>query len=163
MDDLTCEPTTVIENAEIVLRNFSGKKGPYNEAGDRNFCVFLPEDLATHLDRCGYNIRWTKPREEGDEPRPYLQITFKYRARDGRELRPPRIVMMTSRGKTDLDESVVSQLDYVEIIKADLIFRSREWKVGDKFGVKAYLQSLFVTIHEDPLEAKYADVEDVGV
>jgi hypothetical protein len=38
----------------------------------------------------------------------------------------------------------------------DLICRGYQWVVGDKFGMKAYLQSMFVTIDEDPLELKYA-------
>jgi hypothetical protein len=34
--------------------------------------------------------------------------------------------------------------------------------VSGKTGISAYLQSLFITIIEDPLELKYAQVNDRG-
>jgi hypothetical protein len=73
--------------------------------------------------------------------------------------RPPRIVLITSRGRTNLDESQVETLDWVDIINVDLIVRPYEWTVNNKSGIKAYLQSLYVTIEEDPLELKYSEMD----
>ena len=48
-------------------------------------------------------------------------------------------------------------LDWVDILNVDLIVRPYEWSVNGKTGVKAYLQSIYVTIEEDPLEIKYSE------
>jgi hypothetical protein len=47
-------------------------------------------------------------------------------------------------------------LDWADIRTCDLIARAYEWTVNGKTGVKAYLQSMFITIEEDALERKYA-------
>jgi hypothetical protein len=68
-------------------------------------------------------------------------------------------VLITSRGRSNLDEHTVSTLDWVDILNVDLIVRPYEWTVNGKSGIKAYLQSIYVTIEEDPLEQKYAELE----
>lgn len=145
-----------IEDARLVFRNFSGKEGQYNREGDRNFAVILPDALAEEMGTGGWNIKYLKPRDEDDQPTPYVQVTVGYKGK------PPRVVMISSRGRTNLGEEDVNVLDWAEIEKADLIIRPYEWVVNGKTGIKAYLQSLFITISEDELELKYADVEDSG-
>ena len=67
MADLKKEKLEIrIDNAKVMFRNFSGTPGTYNQAGNRNFCVFLPDDLARDMESKGWNIRWIKSRE--DEP-----------------------------------------------------------------------------------------------
>lgn len=146
--------TVVLEDVRIVFRNFSGKEGQYNREGDRNFAVLLEDNLADAMARDGWNVKYLKPREEGDSPQPYIQVAVNFRGR------PPRIVIITSRGRTQLSEDEVNILDWAEIRKTDLIIRPYEWAVNGKTGIKAYLQSIFVTIEEDALELKYADVPD---
>lgn len=153
--------TILMENARIIFRNFAGKEGMYNREGDRNFCVLLDDDeLIESLYKDGWNIKTLKAREEGDVEQPYLQVSVGYKGR------PPRIVMITSRGRTDLGEDEVELLDWADIQNVDLIIRPYNWVVREgtpqeTSGVKAYLKSMFVTIAEDELELKYADVEDV--
>jgi hypothetical protein len=145
-----------MEGVRIIFRNFAGKEGQYNREGDRNFAVLLDDAVANAMAEDNWNIKWLKPRneeEEGETPQAYLPISVNFKGR------PPRIVMITSRGRTNLDESQVETLDWVDIINVDLIVRPYEWTVNQKSGVKAYLQSIYVTIEEDPLEIKYNQME----
>jgi hypothetical protein len=142
--------TFMVEDATLLFRNFAGKEGPYNRSGDRNFAVILPQDDADRMLKEGWNVRYLAAQEEGDEDVPYITVAVSYKNR------PPRVVMLTSRARTNLDEDSVEVLDWANIEKADLICRAYEWAVGDKSGIKAYLKSLFVTIEEDYLERKYA-------
>jgi len=146
------DKNVTMEGVRIIFRNFSGKEGQYNREGDRNFAVLLDPKTADRMSQDGWNVKVLQPREEGDEPQPYLTVAVNFKGR------PPRVVMITSRGRTNLDEDSVGALDWAEILNVDLIVRPYEWAVSGKTGVKAYLQSIYVTIQEDPLELKYADL-----
>jgi len=143
-----------IEDARIIFRNFEGKEGPYNKAGDRNFAVILPDDIAEAMEADGWNVKWLEPREEGDTATAYIQVGVRF------DIRPPRIVMLTQTTRTQLDEHSVETLDWADIQTADLIARGYDWSVNGKTGTKAYLQTLFITIVEDELEQKYNIHED---
>lgn len=149
-------PEIVMENVRIGFRNFSGKEGTYNREGNRNFVVFLDDPkVVEQLIEDGWNVKYLKPREEDDLPQPYLPVAVNYRGP-----RPPRLVMITSRGRNDIPEDLVMVLDWAEIEHVDLIVRPYQWDVSGKTGVKAYLKSIYITIREDELEMKYADVPD---
>jgi hypothetical protein len=142
--------TFMVEDARIIFRNFAGKEGQYNREGDRNFAVVLDEEVAIQMLEDGWNVRYLEPRDEGDEPTPYISVAVNF------SNRPPRVVLLTSTTRTQLDEKSVEVLDWSDIRTADLIARGYDWTVNGKSGTKAYLQSLFVTIEEDALERKYA-------
>lgn len=148
----------VMEGVISIFRNFAGKESDFNREGDRNFCVLLDEENAKIMAEDGWNVKWLKPREDADEgPEPeqaYIQIKLKYD-----KGRPPKVVLITSRGKTNLGEDEVEMLDWADIKNIDLIMRPYHWNVNTKTGISAYLQSLYVTIDEDELERKYADME----
>lgn len=154
--------TILMEGAEILFRNFAGREDMYNAEGNRNFCVLLDDELAEQLIKDDWNVKELRAREEGDTPQKYIQVSVKYRGRTGAKIRPPKIWMRTSKGRTLLDEDSCELLDYVDIEKADLIIRPFQWAVSGKTGVKAYVQTLFVTIAEDPLEMKYRDVPEIN-
>lgn len=146
----------VMEGVRIIFRNFAGKEGQYNREGDRNFAVLLDDEIANAMAADGWNIKWLKPREDADEgetDQAYLQVSVNFKGR------PPRIVMITSRGRTNLEEDEVVMLDWADIQNVDLIVRPYEWSVNNKTGIKAYLQSIYVTIEEDDLERKYAELD----
>jgi hypothetical protein len=144
----------VLEGRRILFRNFSGEEGRFNAKGARNFNVLLEHEEAELMLKDGWNVKYLQPREEGDEPQPRLEVSVKF----GKN--PPRIILITSRGKTPLDESMVSLLDWADIENVDMIVRPYEWEVSGRTGVKAYLKSIYVTIREDELELKYLDVPD---
>lgn len=148
--------TVLMEGVRLIFRNFAGKEGKYNAEGDRNFGVVIDDATAEAMLADGWNVKYLKPREEDEDetPTPWLPVAVGY----GKG-RPPRVVVITSRGRTNLDESSVEMLDWADIVNVDMIVRPYHYEVrGDK-GVKAYVQSIYVTIEEDELEKKYADLD----
>ena len=142
-----------IEDAEITFRNFAGRGSTYNSEGSRNFCVFLDPDDAIAMKRDGWAVRYTKPRDEEEEGRPYIQVSVKYGDY------PPKIYMVTSKNKTLLDEDTVGELDRVEIEKVDLTISPYYWSVNGKSGIKAYCKNMYVTIAED-FDGRYNNISD---
>lgn len=146
-------PNVTIEGARILFRNFRGEEKKYNPKGRRNFCVILDYELADKLKADGWNVKTLNPKEDDDEPQPYLQVKVQYGAR------PPKIVMLTGSGRVTVDEDTVDMLDWAEIENVDLIIRPYQYDVNGKQGISAYLSKMFVTITEDYLEQKYSDCE----
>lgn len=144
----------VVENASIGFRNFSGAEGKFNPAGRRNFCLFLENDLGKDLEQDGWNVRWLDPKERDDDPKPYIQVSVSY------DNIPPKIVLVTKKGKTLLTEETVNLIDWAEIENVDLVVRPYNWEVNGKQGVKAYVKSMYVTIVEDEFADKYYDTPD---
>lgn len=150
--------TVVMEDVEIIFRNFSGEERKFNDAGQRNFAVKLDDDTAAMLAEDEWNVKWLRPKEEGEEgeeDQAILPVSLRYD-----KGQPPRVVIITERGRTNLDESSVEMLDWADIRHVDLIVRPFRWDVNGKTGIKAMLKSIYVTIEEDPLEKKYGDLEE---
>jgi hypothetical protein len=153
--------TITLEDVNIVFRNFSGAEGPFNKAGDRNFGLLVDPDSAEAMERDGWNIKYLKPREEGDEPQAWLKVKVNFNGR------PPKVVLVTEDGKgqkskTAITEDMVSILDWAPIKAVDLIVTPYEWTVNGNTGISAYLGSIFVTLEQDDLERKYANVPETG-
>jgi hypothetical protein len=148
------EERPVFEGCRIIFRNFKGEQTQFNRAGDRNFCVVI-EDLeaAKRLEADGWNIKYRPPLDEGDEEMAYLPVAVSFANV------PPSIVMLSSKGRTRLDESTIDILDYAEIENVDIIVNPYNWSVNGKSGVKAYVKTMYVTIHEDELALKYAHLD----
>ena len=144
-----------LNDVQIRFRNFSGNQGQYNALGQRNFCALLPEDTAEAMARDGWNVKYLKPREEGDVPQAYIKIKVNFSGP-----RPPKIYMINSRGRVQLSEDMVTILDWADFAKVDLIISPYKYDVNGNQGVTAYLQTIFCTIREDELELRYADVPD---
>ena len=146
-----------MENVRIFAKNFAGEPTKYNPAGGRRkFCLFIPPEYIERMLTEGWKVKYLKPREEdeGDEPRAFIEVEVKF----GKY--PPRIVMIGSAGKRDLNQRTVNLLDWAQATNIDLVIRPYEWDVNDNSGVKAYLGKIFFTIYEDDLDRKYANVPE---
>lgn len=144
------EKIIMIEDAQLIFRNFKGEASQYNREGDRNFAVVLDPKQAESLLAEGWNVKLLKSRDEGEPDTPYLSVAVSFKNY------PPRIVVITSGGRTPLWESAIETLDYADMLLCDFTIRGYDWEVQDKSGTKAYLKTMFVTLREDELERKYA-------
>lgn len=143
-----------LENVVIGFRNFEGREGPYNNAGERSFAVFLDRQTAEAMAADGWNVKFPKEnpdRVDPDEPErdPYLPVSVSFR------FYAPNVFLISNDEPTRLGEDEVAMLDWAEIRNVDLVLRPYEWKVRNDSGVKAYLKAGYFTIESDAFAKKY--------
>lgn len=150
----------LIHDAQIVFRNFAGREGQYNREGDRNFCVIIPPEVAEQMLEDRWNVKQLKPREEGVPGDYYIQVSV------GFKNRPPNLWLISSKGRVRVSQAECELLDWVDIARAEVLVNPYNWKIragtpDEKTGVKAYVKTLVITLNEDYLELKYADVPEL--
>ena len=148
-------------DCKIVLRNLSGGPTTFNAAGGvRTVKLLLDTANADRLARLGWNVKEFKPKEEGDEPQKFIELTAQYPTPDKPKIRAPRIVMVTEKNQTELDAQTVGMLDMAHISKVDLVFRDYPWQSPNGRGHKAMIKTMYVTIVQDELDREYSDIPD---
>lgn len=146
-----------LENVEIMWKNFSGEVSKFNQNGDRTFSVRLVDkEVIDDLKAQGWNLKPLKDEDENIVAY-HLPVKVSY------DNSPPRITVIKSSGRLSLTEDTVDMLDYQPIVMADMIINPYHWEVNGNSGVKAYLGNMYVTIDEDQLDLKYADIPDVTI
>lgn len=149
-----------MENARLIFRNFEGREEKYNRKGDRNFGLIIEDsEVAQQLAEDGWNIKELTPKNNDDyddtpEVIYWLPVTVRF------DNVPPKVMLVTRRKKTRLNEDNINTIDYANIAKVDLTVTPYDWEVNGKSGTKAYLQTMYVTINEDEFADKYADLEE---
>lgn len=142
-----------IENATIGFKNFEGREGPYNKAGEMDFAVFLDEKMALDLFEEGWNVKWPRERDsidpDEDTRSPHLSVSVSF------DNYPANVILVSNDTLTKLGEDEVSMLDWAELENVDLVIRPYTWEVNGKSGVKAYLKAGYFTIVTDVFAEKY--------
>ncbi len=144
-----------IDNAHVVFRNFAGAEGKFNPAGNRNFCVFLPDDVAKSMEADGWSIRWLNSDPE-TPPQALLAIKVAF----GNY--PPNVVLVSDGHMSKLSEENVNVLDFAEFEQVDLIVRGYPWNIQGKSGIKAYLKTGYFVLVVDELAKKYSQALDTA-
>lgn len=146
----------LIEDARILFHNFAGVASDYNREGDRNYNVIIDdEETALRMQADGWNVK-VRPGRDPEESNTYhIKVNVNFRSR-----RAPKIFLHTSDGAIQsLDETTVGQLDNLEIVGCDMILSPYHWERNGSSGISAYLDTLHVTIKEDPFAHKYANLK----
>lgn len=144
-----------LEDVKIIFRNLSGSQTKFNAKGKRNFSVVLTPGMAEAMEKDGWNIKRRPPREEDGDTLLHMKCNVNFDSS-----RPPAIYLITSRGRTRMTADTVGQLDVADITNVDLILHP--YFFDDDSKPSAYVKTMFVTINEDDLEKKYAELDDYG-
>ena len=159
--ELTFAPRDIlqIDNARLIFRNFRGEATKYNNEGNRNFAIIIPnEEMAEELTKRGWNVKIKPPRDEDDDPFMYLQVKVKFNDRG------PNVYLHTGANRNKLDEETIGCLDVIDIVSADMDIRPYDWVLqegtpNEKSGRTAYLQSMRVVQEIDRFAEQYAEEE----
>ena len=154
MEDVTLKG---LQNKDIIFRNFEGVANRFNNAGDKNFCIIIDEELAGYLQSKGFTIKHTNGSEDY-EPAPYIKIKLGFTRKDGTDNpHPPKIFKIDSTGIRQLNKDTVKILDGVRFTNVDLIFSASPYidSKTNETRYSAYLSHLYATIEENELEREY--------
>lgn len=153
------KPPLTVEDARIIWRNFEGRKTLYNALGQRNFALVIPPEDVENMRADGWNVKTKAPNPEYPDQEPLSTLAVKVNFSGAK---PPRIVVIAGKDRTELDESTVDMLDRVQIEHVDLIINPSYYDVNGRQGYSAYLRSIYVTIVQDDLEKKYGSFTPRG-
>ena len=154
MEDITIKGLT---GSDIIFRNFEGAANAFNNAGDRNFCVIIDEELAATLQAKGFVIKHTKGGDDYPSV-PYIKVKVGFTLKDGTDNQyPPRIYKIDSRGPRQLDKNTVKVLDGSRLSNVDLELSPNAYKDRNTGETRysAWLSTMYVTIEESNLEREY--------
>ena len=162
-----------IDDGKIIFKpNFSGEPDKFNSKGGRRYFNIVLEDQGKYPDQLvtqryggqplsvdkliedGWNVKFTRPRDEDEAPTPYIEVSVTFGAV------PPKIVEVTSKNQLQLDEDTVGTLDHDQLERIDLDIRPYNWEVNEKHGVKAYLKTMYAKIVEDRFTDRYGSFRD---
>lgn len=136
------------------FRNFRGEKRKFNDAGKRNFNLALniPVEQFDKLAPLNLNIKPLAGNEEyGDEPTRFVKVNVAFGGKF-----PPNLYIVTGKKMHELTEGELGLLDGARFTNVDLIIRTYH---KDENSTTLYLQKGYFTIEQDPIAAKYANLD----
>ena len=141
--------------APYKFRNFEGRETEYNKAGDRNFVIFLDKEFAQKIEAEGAPVAWKPDKYNDGELRAQMKVHVKYRNRRGEPMVPPKVVLVTRKGQTQLSEETIGMLDSADIEKCDLILS--QYANGASMGPEnsVALKTMYVPLAEDEFADEY--------
>ena len=160
--NLTFAPKNIlqIDDARIVFRNFKGIASKFNNEGERNFAIVIPDlEIADSLinDKnqfgASWNVKIKAPKDDGDMPFIYLPVKVHFNERG------PRIYLRTGNHRAELNPDTVGILDDIDIRSVDMDIRPYDGEGAMGPFRSAYLLSMEVTQEIDRFAARYAAEE----
>ena len=136
------------------FRNFRGEKRQYNDAGKRNFNLGLrlPVEALDNLAALGLNIKELAANEEyGDEPLRFVKVNVNFEGKV-----PPNLYLVAGNNMKELTQNELGLLDGARFTNVDLVLRTYH---RDVTSCTLYLQKGYFTIEQDPISAKYANLD----
>lgn len=149
----------LMEDVEIKWRNFAGNVTEFNKLGYNLFTIVVPDNIdVDQMIKDGWNIKW-KPVDRQDPDAgewPSLEIRVNMDSKY-----PPKVVMRSEQTKkrTFLTKDLLVELDSADIVKCDIMVGPNHYNINGKKGIRAYLRSMWATVHEDPLDMKYRELD----
>ena len=154
IENIMVEGATQTDILPGQFRNFRGEKRKFNDEGKRNFNLALDID-ADSLDMLadtGLKIKELPGNEEyNDEPVRFVKVNVAYGGQ-----RPPQLFLVSGKRLKELSENELALLDGARFTNVDLVIRTYQ---KDENSTTLYLQKGYFTIEQDPISAKYADME----
>lgn len=129
-----------LDNDAIIpgFRNFEGKKTNMNNAGNRNFCVKLPADLAMKFRDEGFYVK-ERLDQNGDVDYYYMAIKVNMDSQW-----PPCVTVYSKNGPKQYGPEEIAALDGANIVAGEVWFNPYMKAGGDH--KTAYLDELTVAI-----------------
>ena len=144
-----------MDDVRIIWKNFEGRAEQYNNPGDRNFSVLIPnQEIADALLERGYRVKIKPPREDGDMPFMHLPVKVRFNNRG------PKIYLESCGRRNELDEESVGVLDHIDFAAMDIDISPYDWtnRSGES-GRSAYLQGAYVVQDVDRFTERFAEEE----
>lgn len=136
------------------FRNFRGEKRKFNDEGKRNFNLALKFDTSVldDLVESGLKIKELPGNEEyGDEPLRFVKVNVAFGGKV-----PPELYLVSGKKMKELTQGELGLLDGARFTNVDLIIRTYH---KDETSTTLYLQKGYFTIEQDPISAKYANID----
>lgn len=148
------------------FKNFSGTKFGGN-GGSKAFCVSISEELADKLVADGWNVKQTKPDEEGNV-KPFLSIYVSFNPAgttpEKKKFRDPIAWLMSENETLKLDDVSIVGLDEEKITYAKLDIKPVWGKKVGKWQAYLAVGYFFVEMDDpfanDPDVLKYKSKQD---
>lgn len=146
------ENSVTLKDVKIMFRNLAGLQTQFNAAGERNFSVLLDEATAKDLLERRWRVKKLKDQDDGTPGDYHIKVKANYKTG-----RPPRVILITSKGRTELGADEIGMIDVADVESVDLVLNGWYSDMNGG-GFSAYLKTMVVKIREDELELLYASV-----